>query len=131
MKQLSIMLMALLLSMCMSSCGDEEKDSVETVPNAEFHFQFSSFILRNGETLTITPTIVAAKSSPGLTIRKAGYYWDGELISVVDTPPFTLEYAVKNQIAGSHSVIISLICGGDDYVEMKGTSEPYEVAVVE
>lgn len=131
MKQLSIMLMALLLSMCMSSCGDEEKDSVETVPNAEFHFQFSSFILRNGETLTITPTIVAAKSSPGLTIRKAGYYWDGELVSVVDTPPFTLEYAVKDQKAGSHNVVISLICGGDGYVEMKGTSEPYEVAVVE
>lgn len=134
MRKISFMLMAMLLSMCIASCReceDCEEKLVEIEPSAEFHFQFSSFIVRNGDKLTVTPTIVSEKSSPGLAIKKAGYYWDGQLISVVENPPFTLEYDIKDQKTGAHNVVISLICGGDGYVQMRATTDPYEVAVVE
>jgi len=130
MKRISLILMSVLLSMCIASCSKDEKTE-DIVPSAEFHFQFSSFIVHKGETLTITPTIVSAKSSPGLKIKKAGYYWDNELIATVDAEPFTLNYEIKDQSVGSHTIIISLICDGEGYVQMKGTSEPYEIAILE
>ncbi len=131
MKKLSMFLMTMLLSIGIASCSKDDDNSEDTMPSAEFNFQFSSFIVHQGETLTITPTIVSERSSPGLKITKVGYYWDNELIATVDSEPFELNYEIKDQSIGSHTVIISLICDGKGYVQMKGTSKPYEVAVLE
>lgn len=131
MKKVSMFLMTVLLFLGIVSCSSNDDNTGDTIPSVEFHFQFSSFIVHQGENLTITPTIVKENSSPGLKIKKVGYYWDNELIATVDSEPFELNYEIKDQSIGSHTVIISLICDGEGYVQMKGTSQPYEVAVLE
>lgn len=113
-----------------SSCGNDG-DELDT-PTASFNMKFSSFVIPNGQILSITPTVDTSKSSPGLEIRRVQYYWDNQLIDTQLSFPFTLNHRIEGQEIGKHTVTIKVVYGGEGYKEMETTDGfKFEVNVVQ
>ncbi len=97
----------------------------------EFSFHYSSFVLSNGEVLTVTPSIDKTNSSPGLGLSSVEYYWDGELQEVMKSEPFVWNYKIDGQSVGKHTTTVVVYTKETSkYIPMKVTT-PFDVAVVE
>lgn len=125
--------MAILTLSLTTSCDDEEtavaKAEINSFP--DLHFGFSSFILENGDVLTVTPSIDETKGNwPGMSISSVGYYWDGELVSVEREVPFIWEYEITGQSVGKHNVTFVVYIRDAEDQLYKSPPFTFEVGVV-
>ena len=124
-------LVALSLLLCLfaiTSCGKDDVTEL-VIPTANFDLSFSSFELKNGDELRITPKVDTSKSSSGLEIREVVYYWDGKQISTESSSPFQLKYEIANQSIGEHYVNVEIAYGGKGYVTMRTKDKGFEFKV--
>ncbi len=111
-----------LLSVTFSSCDHDHHDPddivTKTMPNADFSFTTSAMYgqyVTNGYVLEYTVAIDEDKSSSGIYIDKAEYYWDGELIQTATNYEHKLNWLVDSQTLGEHSLQIKIYVKGDGY----------------
>lgn len=100
----SVLIAFMLQILCLSLFSCEDDNEVQTAPKMDFTFNYSSFVLNNGDVLTVTTSIVKANSSPGLGISCVEYYWDEELKETIRAEPFVWNYKIEGQPVGKHTV---------------------------
>lgn len=69
-----------------------------------------------GETLQITPYLLAERSSKDCKIEKVVYYWDGDSIDTKNSSPFSLNFQVNDAEGSEHKLHIVI-----HYNDINGT----------
>lgn len=80
----------------------------------DFDFSFNKYNFYNGERLTMLPKIVVANSPTGASFVKIDYYWNDSLIISGDKAPFKLDYLLKGQSIGTHTLKVAAYAIGND-----------------
>lgn len=124
----------LAVSLLMSSCSKDDEDSSNDllIPSASFLFSYNSFVLANGEALTINSLELNREtSSPHLTILDVRYFLDGKEIGYATSAPFAMSYTLTNLSLGYHTFTFKAnVKGNGYYKDTEFTSQEFDVKIL-
>lgn len=90
------------------------------VPQVSFYANGWPYVV-NGEIFSYGYEIDAEKSSKGIYIESADFFWDEKNIGTVRSTPFTINHSIANQTLGIHKLKALINVKGKGFVDMTYT----------